>query len=148
MDVNNSNGQKAFYRKLQGKSDNYIIALLQRVVISLKRHEEKLAKDGLRPPYSSAALERTIQALANSRAELLELLFLIYADPYLNMLQAQNIMNSTTFTQRHAEAAPSVTTSRTSSMFNGYTPKSNLSKYNRLLGGRKRRTRRRRTSRR
>lgn len=142
MEENNSSERRAFYNKLQDKSDHYLILLLQRVVLSLRRHERKLAKDGLTAPYKADDLERAVQAFAQSRADLLALLFLVYADPYLNMLQAQNILNSTSMTTRQADPVPAGDSGRTSSLFSDYTPKSNLSKYNGLFGGKKRGTRR------
>ena len=147
----NTSERHLFYSRFQDKSNRYIIGLLHHVVLSLSRHEEKVARNGLRAPYKSADLERAIQASADSRPELLNLLYLAYTDPYLNMLQAQNSMNSTIMMPRHVEPAPmepSVHSSPVSSIFDGYTPKSNLSRH-KLFGGKARRTRRRRgTSRR
>jgi hypothetical protein len=148
----NTSERHLFYSRFQDKSNRYIIGLLHHVVLSLSRHEEKVARNGLRAPYKSADLERAIQASADSRAELLNLLYLAYTDPYLNMLQAQNSMNSTIMMPRQVEPAPmerSVQSSPASSIFDEYTPKSNMRKYNHLFGGKARRTRRRRgTSRR
>jgi len=145
--VTNSNSRMAFYLKLQDKSDHYLIALVQRVVVLLKHHEEILAKDGLIAPYKSGDLERTLRAVAHSRQELLELLEAVYSDPYLQLLQVQDMLSSTRIPPNIRRELP-VTSSRESpiSLFNGYTPKSNLSKY--ALGGRRRKTRRRRLSRR
>jgi hypothetical protein len=150
MEENNSNAKSAFYMRLQDKSNNYIIRLLQRVVLLLKAREEDLPKHGLSSPYKSGELERAVQAFSHSRADLLALLLLVYTDPFLSMLQAQNILNSTSMTIRAADSIPvEAPKSSRSSLFDGYSPKSNLSKYNGLFGGKKRRTRRRRgTSRR
>ena len=138
----NSNSRMAFYRILQDKSDRYLIALLQRVVDLVKNHEGKLEKAGLTSPYKSSDLERVIRTAA-SRAEILELVELIYSDPYLQLLQAQDMLNSSSISPavRPIDVASPVQSPVQSpmSLFSDYTPKSNLSKYNSALGGSKQR---------
>jgi hypothetical protein len=133
----------AFEDILKGKSDRYLIALVQRVVVLLKEHEKTLPY-GLKGPYTGEGLEAYLQSLSHSREKLLELVKFVYADPYLSMIQAQDLLTRTISAPKYSPAAspiaspaaspelsskvvsPKVVSSEVASpsvLFEGFTPK-------------------------
>ena len=149
------NTNAAFNSMLKGRKESYLIALVKRVVLLLEKAEEDAKKTGLPPPYSSDALKKYLGEVSHSKDDLLSLVKLVYAEPYLNLLQAQDVL------AKHTEGLPPIASPVTSyvrspvaspvispvispeaSLFYGFVPKK--TKKSPHKGGKKRATLRRR----
>ena len=132
-------------RALNTQPVNTLIIFMQQAILLLRAAEEDMSRNGLKHWYSSRDLERALQGINGNKSELVELVDLVYRDPYVQMLQAQEraIEVEHAFNNGSRTASPVEFSERSSpvSLLNGYSPKSNISRYNSLLKGGKRRSR-------
>ena len=138
-------------RALNTQPVNTLIIFMQQAILLLRAAEEDMSRNGLKHWYSSRDLERALQGINGNKSELVELVDLVYRDPYVQMLQARENAIELGHVLNNSSRSPSpVENSERSSpvtLLNGYSPKSNISRYNSLLKGGKRRSRRSRSSR-
>ena len=134
-------------RALSKQSLNTLIIFMQQAILLLRAAEEDMSRNGLKHWYSSVDLERALQGSATNKSELIELVDLVYRDPYMQMLKAHQMamdLEPLGYPNRSESATNVSERSSPITLLNGYSPKSNISKYNHLLKGGKRRSRSRR----
>ena len=126
-------------RALNTQPVNTLIIFMQQAILLLRAAEQDMSRNGLKHWYSSRDLERALQGINGNKSELVELVDLVYRDPYVQMLQARESAMEIEHVLNNSGRLPSpVEISERSSpvtLFNGYSPKSNISRYNSLLKG-------------